>query len=88
MRLRTRLGRRRGIRSVIPWLSSTFWRMVSKKGLAAFMSDGVPEAAPATVVEESEKAALGRCLVRSAPEKEAAPSGSSSSGLGWSVVAQ
>lgn len=81
MRLRTRLGRRRGIRSVIPWLSSKFWRMVSKKGLAAFVTAGVPEAAFAAVVVESEKAALGRCFVRSAPEK-VVPSGSSSSGLG------
>jgi len=33
MRLRTLLGRRRGIRSVMPWESSAFWRTTSKKGL-------------------------------------------------------
>lgn len=73
---------------------------MSKKGLAAREADGAGVfgrvldpgivtswGGKATVVEESEKAAFGRCVVLRVPDEDAG-SGSSSSAGGSSVVAR
>ena len=74
--------------------------MASKKGLAAREADGAGVfgrgcgpgiasswEAGAAVVEKSEKAAFGRWVVLRAPDEDAG-SGSSSSGVGSSVLAR
>lgn len=79
------------MRSVIPWLNSVFCRMVSKKGFAAgggrANEQTVELLAGAMVVEEWEKADIGRWRVRRTPDGGAkVESSNSGSGEGGSDV--